>query len=64
MKKACSSSKILSFGKIFCLQLLNHLAILSKKNIDPFLPLYDNIIILGDFNSEMSEDAMGDFCDI
>ena len=41
----------------------NHLAILSKY-IDHYLPLYDNIIILGDFNSEISEDAMGDFCGI
>ena len=39
----------------------SHLEILSK-HIDHYLPLYDNIIILGDFNSEMSEDAVGDFC--
>ena len=39
------------------------LAILSKI-IDQNLASYDNIIILGDFNSEMSEDAMVDFCGI
>ena len=41
----------------------NHLAILSKI-IDQNLTSYDNIIILGDFNSEMCEDAMVDFCGI
>ena len=41
----------------------NHLAILSKL-IDQNLTSYDNIIILGEFNSEMSEDAMVVFCGI
>ena len=41
----------------------NHLAILSKT-IDQNLTSYDIIIRLGDFNSEMSEDAMVDFCGI
>ena len=27
------------------------------------MPKYDNFLLLGDFNSEMSEDAMKDFCD-
>ena len=38
--------------------------ILLYWEIDHYFPLYDNIIILGDFNSGMSEDAMGDFCGI
>ena len=29
--------------------------------IDHYMPKYDNFLILGDFNSEMSEDAMRDF---
>ena len=32
--------------------------------MDDYLPFYDNIILLGDFNAEMSENAMIDFCDI
>ena len=32
--------------------------------MDNYLPFYDNIILLGDFNAEMSENAMIDFCDI
>ena len=27
------------------------------------MPKYDNFLLLGDFNSEMSEDEMKDFCD-
>ena len=41
----------------------NHLCSLSKS-IDNFMSHYDNIIILGDFNSEMSEDKMKEFCEI
>ena len=44
----------------------------NKKNIvkflkeivlDFYMPKYDNFILLGDFNSEMSENAMREFCD-
>ena len=38
---------------------LKHLS----KHMDNYLPFYDNIILLGDFNAEMSENAMIDFCD-
>ena len=31
--------------------------------IDHYMPKYDNFILLGDFNSEMGENAMSDFCD-
>ena len=40
----------------------NHLSSLSKS-IEKFMSHYDNIIILGDFNSEMSEDKMREFCE-
>ena len=33
------------------------------KDIDFYMPKYDNFILLGDFNSEMSENAMREFCD-
>ena len=32
--------------------------------IDKFLVNYDNILILGDFNSTMSEKPMMDFCEM
>ena len=32
-----------------------------SKEIDNLLPNYENLILLGDFNSEMSEQAMLDF---
>ena len=41
----------------------NHLAILGK-NLCHYLPSYDNVVILGDFNSEIKEDAMSDFCSL
>ena len=41
----------------------NNLEHLSK-HMDNYLPFYDNIILLGDFNAEMSENAMIEFCDI
>ena len=41
----------------------NNLEHLSK-HMDNYLPFYDNIILLGDFNAEMSENAMIDFYDI
>ena len=31
--------------------------------LDYYMPKYDNSLLLGDFNSEMSEDAMKEFCD-
>ena len=31
------------------------------KSLGHYLTLYDNIILLGDLNSEMSEEAMDDF---
>ena len=30
--------------------------------IDQFAPYFDNIILLGDFNAEVTEDAMTEFC--
>jgi len=33
------------------------------KEIDRFLPKYENIMLLGDFNSEMSENEMKEFCE-
>ena len=33
------------------------------KEIDNFLPKYENILLLGDFNSQMCEDEMKEFCD-
>ena len=32
--------------------------------LDKLIGKYDNLIIIGDFNSQMEEDAMNDFCDI
>ena len=34
-----------------------------SKQIDHFLPKYENLMFLGDFNSEISEQAMYDFCE-
>ena len=39
----------------------NHLSVISK-NLDFYASSYDNIILLGDFNSEILEEAMDDFC--
>ena len=33
-----------------------------EKNVCKYLPLYDNMIILGDFNCEVDEEPMSDFC--
>ena len=41
----------------------NHLSTISKS-IDKFVSYYDNIIIFGDFNSEISEDKMREFCEL
>ena len=34
-----------------------------SKELDKLLPNYENLILLGDLNSEMSEQAMSDFCE-
>ena len=39
----------------------NHLMILSK-NLEHYQSSYDNIILMGDFNSEYTEHDMADFC--
>ena len=41
----------------------NHLHHLSK-GLDNYIGNYDNILLLGDFNSEFSEPCLNDFCDI
>ena len=35
-----------------------------SKGLDKVLDTYENFIILGDFNSQMSEMHMKDFCDL
>ena len=40
----------------------NHLDILAKR-LDNHIGSYDNILLLGDFNSEFSEPCLNDFCD-
>ena len=39
---------------------LHHLG----KGLDNYIGKYDNILLLGDFNSEFSEPSLNDFCDI
>ena len=34
-----------------------------SKELDKFLPQYENLLLLGDFNSEMCEDDMKNFCE-
>ena len=34
-----------------------------SKELDRFLPQYENLLLLGDFNSEMSEEDMKNFCE-
>ena len=34
------------------------------KGLDNYIGNYDNILLLGDFNSEFSEPCLNDFCDI
>ena len=41
----------------------SHLSTLSKS-LDNYTTLFDNIILLGDFNSEISENSMKEFCDM
>ena len=35
-----------------------------SKELDKFLPSYENLLLLGDFNSSISEKEMKDFCDM
>ena len=35
-----------------------------SKELDKLLPKYENLLLLGDFNSTMSEKAMKDFCEM
>ena len=35
-----------------------------SKILDFYLPIYDNIILMGDFNSEVTEPSMTEFCNI
>ena len=35
-----------------------------SNTLERYLPLYDNFILLGDLNSEISEESMREFCDI
>ena len=35
-----------------------------KKSLNKYLSKYDNIILLGDFNSEKSKNVMSEFCEI
>ena len=35
-----------------------------SKGLDNYIGNYDNILLLGDFNSEFSEPCLNDFCDI
>ena len=41
----------------------NHLSVLGK-NLDHYLSLFENVIVFGDFNSEIEEEPMSDFCSI
>ena len=34
------------------------------KGLDNYIGNYDNVLLLGDFNSEFSEPCLNDFCDI
>ena len=40
-----------------------HLSVLSK-NLCHYLSSYDNVILMGDLNSEMKEEAMSEFCSL
>ena len=35
-----------------------------EKNLDHYLPSYDNVIIFGDFNCEMTEETLANFCSL
>ena len=59
-KKKCLAIGIYNPNKSM---ISDHLFVLGK-NLDHYLPTYDNIIIFGDFNCEMTEDAMSNFCSL
>ena len=46
--------------KEYIFLLLTHIG----KSLDELIGDYENLILIGDFNSQMEEDAMNDFCDI
>ena len=35
-----------------------------NKNLGHYMPHYDNVILIGDFNSEMSDESLKDFCSL
>ena len=44
-----------------------HIACFLKyisQGIDKYLCNYDNMLLIGDFNSEMDEKAISEFCDL
>ena len=41
----------------------NHLSAVGK-NLDHYLPCYDNLVLLGDFNCEMKEEILTNFCSL
>ena len=43
--------------------ILNHLSVL-EESLCHYLSLYDNVLVIGDFNSEIREEAMDDFCEL
>ena len=43
---------------------ISHFLCNASKELDKPMINYDNVLILGDFNSEMSENAMKEFCEI
>ena len=42
--------------------LISQYLLILEKSLCHYLSLYDNVIILGDLNSEIGEEAMDDFC--
>ena len=34
-----------------------------QPNLDHFMPKFDSFVLLGDFNSEIHEQRMNEFCD-
>ena len=49
--------KRVNFGDCLPLKILG-------KNLDHYAPLYDSFILLGDFNSETTEEVMEEFCNL
>ena len=35
-----------------------------NKNLGHYMPHYDNVLLIGDFNSEMSDESLEDFCSL